>query len=347
MRKSTQSVEPDPDALELQHTRQRRPRSRRTTIGAVAVVAAIGVAAVASSVVGTLRGQNPATPIEETPTVAPEYPGQVGLIGLAPKGATPSSPSRGELVLAFTFGHTMGDHGRFSVHVYADGRLISQRLGDPSGEGDATGIIEQRLTREGVELVRSEVLSTGLFDRDTVHFVSAHGLSYGQIEVRDGDRLVRLTWGDIHPMDEPMTVPTPEQASALERLDERLEDLAWLPTSAWEDPEMGAFVPSRYAVCLETEQEVGIDAVLASLPQPAEDLLRKRDRTAENFNGLFWWCSAVTTEEARGLAQIVEDTPKASLVRNDVFGLAYAFGRRDPSTTDVRLSFEPMLPHDS
>jgi hypothetical protein len=147
-------------------------------------------------------------------------------------------------------------------------------------------------------------------------------------------------------MDEPMTVPTAEQASALERLDARLEDLAWLPTSAWEDPEMGAFVPSRYAVCLETEQEVGIDAVLASLPQPAEDLLRTRDRTADHFNGLFWWCSAVTTEEARGLAQIAEDTPSAQLVSSNVFGLVYAFGRRDPSTTDVRLSFGPMLPHD-
>jgi hypothetical protein len=342
---SAETGGPDSEPLELQHSRQRR-RSRRKTIGAFAVAAAIGVAAVASSVIGTLRGQNPATPTEETPMVAPEYPGQVGLIGLAPKGATPSSPSRGELVLGFMFGHTMGDPGRFSVHVYADGRLISQRLGDPSGEGDATGLMEQRLTPEGVDLVRSEVLSTGLFDRDTVHFVSAHGLYFGQIEVRDGDRLVRLTWGDIRPLDEPMTVPTAEQASAVERLDARLEDLAWLPTSAWEDPEVSAFVPSRYAVCLETQQEVGIDAVLTSLPRPAEDLLRKRDRTAEHFNGYFWWCSAVTTEEARGLAQIAEDARNAELVSSDVFGLVYAFGRRDPGTTDVRLSFDPMLPHD-
>jgi hypothetical protein len=32
-----------------------------------------------------------------------------GIVGLAPVGATPSTPERGELVLEFTFGHTMGD----------------------------------------------------------------------------------------------------------------------------------------------------------------------------------------------------------------------------------------------
>ncbi|CAN5193447.1 hypothetical protein BH20ACT24_BH20ACT24_10220 [soil metagenome] len=107
------------------------------------------------------------------------------------------------------FGHTLGDPGRFNVNVYADGRLIWQRLGDSRGDGNpnTTGLIEQRLTLEGVELVRSEVLSTGLFDHD-LHFMSAHGLLSGDVRVLSGDRLVRVTWGDIGPDDAAMTLPT-------------------------------------------------------------------------------------------------------------------------------------------
>jgi Tol biopolymer transport system component len=70
MSTSTQNVKPDPGALEPQHRRERR-WSAGKTVGAVAVVAAIGLAAVASSILGALGGQNPTTPAGEIPTVAP------------------------------------------------------------------------------------------------------------------------------------------------------------------------------------------------------------------------------------------------------------------------------------
>jgi Tol biopolymer transport system component len=69
MSTSTQKAKPeDPGAPEQ---RRERRRSKGKTIGAFAVVAAIGLAAVASSVVGALRGQNATTPAGQTPTVAP------------------------------------------------------------------------------------------------------------------------------------------------------------------------------------------------------------------------------------------------------------------------------------
>ena len=334
------------DGLEgLRRRRDRRRRNERIIAGVVGM--AVFAAAVLVVTSGAPSDRRP-TPGGTSPTVAPRYPGQVGLVGLAPKGATPSSPSTGEFVLEFTFGHTGGDHGRFGGHLYADGRLIWHRNGDPSGKGDPTGLIEQRLTPEGVELVLSEVFSTGLFDHGTRHFAGAHGLYGGQIEVRDGDRLVRLTWGDIRPFDEPMTVPTVEQASALERLDARLADLAWLPARAWEDPEIRAFVPSRYMVCIETDVEVGLDGALASLPRPAEDLVRTWDWTADQFiQGYFLWCSPETTVEARALARSVEDARNFELVSRDVFGLVYELVQRDPLAMDVGVGFEPMLPHDA
>jgi hypothetical protein len=106
----------------------------------------------------------------------------VGLLGLSPDRASPSTPERGQLALGLTFGHTGGDPGRYSLHLYEDGRVIWQRLSDPP-----TGLIEQRLTPEGVELVLAEVLSTGLFDRDR-EWAGAPGLHYGEIQVRAADR---------------------------------------------------------------------------------------------------------------------------------------------------------------
>jgi Tol biopolymer transport system component len=70
MSMSTRKAEPaDPSALERQHKRQRR-WSMGKTVGALAVVAAIGLASVASSIFGALGRQNATTPAAERPSVA-------------------------------------------------------------------------------------------------------------------------------------------------------------------------------------------------------------------------------------------------------------------------------------
>ena len=65
------------------------------------------------------------------------YPEQVGASVLPPEGASPSAPERGKLVA-----------GKEDIYVYTDGRMIWGRVGLPVW-------LEQRLTSEGVELVRS------------------------------------------------------------------------------------------------------------------------------------------------------------------------------------------------
>jgi hypothetical protein len=71
MSRSRQKTKPeDPGGLEQRRERQRR-RSEGKTIAAFAVTAGIGLAAVASSIVGALGGQNTTTPADRTPTVAP------------------------------------------------------------------------------------------------------------------------------------------------------------------------------------------------------------------------------------------------------------------------------------
>ncbi len=330
--------------------RDRKRRNQRITAGAVGTAVFVATVWIVTTGGSFDRTQTPATP---GPTVAPYDADRVGLVGLPPEGAMPSTPRRGELVLSFVFGHTSGDPGRFSGSVYADGRLIWQRLGGGADEyaiDHTTGFLEQRLTPEGVELVRSEVLSTGLFD-DDLNLWGTYGLYFGRIEVRNGDRLVRVTWGDMRPDNATTEVrTTPQQASALQRLDARLADPAsWLPASAWEDPEIKPYVPAGYWVCYEAQPGgVGLSRVLASLPRPAEDLLRTWDRTRQELvlpypgTSLSIWCSNVATEEARALAQILDDTGQER--HEDFFGLRYVIGQRDPGATEVSLSVGPLLP---
>jgi hypothetical protein len=278
-----------------------------------------------------------------------------GIIGLAPEDATPSSPEHGELVVGFGFGHTMSDAGRFDLNLYTDGRVIWQRLGDISrGDEyrDSTGLLEQRLTPAGVELVRDEVLSTGLNDL-TLHGNEAAGLYFGFIDVRAAKRHVRVVWGDditlldVGP-DVARQMPTPKQARALVRLDERLENLVnWLPASAWENPVERAYVPAGYSVCLAGKRGLGLARVLALLPTKAEDLLRTQENTPDHYTNLIGtfvqWCSHLTNDEARALQRVLDDAGVPG--DKDVFGLAY--GVLDiayADATDFSLGFNPLLP---
>jgi hypothetical protein len=278
-----------------------------------------------------------------------------GIVGLAPVGATPSTPKHGELVFDFAFGHSWGDHGRFTMSVYADGRMIWQRVGDYSRTDEyrnSTGLLERRLSPEGVELVKSEVLSTGLVDHD-LHLTSGKGLYFGMIDFRTGDRRVHVTWGDDvtwdgvspHVTREP---PTREQASALMRLDEQLADPAsWLPASAWEDSTTRAYVPSGYSVCYEGNKGVGRPGILALLPPAAEDLLRTQEVTPNEYTNLLGtfvlWCSRLTNEEARTLERILDGAGVRSV--KDVFGLSYgALDVHVAGETDFTLMLNPILP---
>jgi hypothetical protein len=278
-----------------------------------------------------------------------------GIIGLAPVGAAPSTPKSGELVLDFTFGHTFGDNGRFTVHVYADGRLITERLADFShadvySTDYSTGNLEQRLTPQGVELVKREVIATGLVDGDDLHLWSGQGLYFGWIDFRDGNRLDHVTWADISDHlddhDEAREMPTPEQASALIRLDARLADLAsWLPASAWEDSEVRPYVPSGYSVCFYGSQGVGLSQLLALFPSAAEEMLRLHGIRREQAPAFAYWCSDLTNEEARALARILDDAGLEGY--EDVFGLTYGVREREPvGAKEFALTFGPRSPHD-
>jgi hypothetical protein len=80
----------------------------------------------------------------------------VGFIGLAPRGATPSDPTRTELVEVFW---RPGPPYNGAAFLYADGRLIWNEY-FPAAASGSTGWLEQSLTDEGIELLQALSLQT-------------------------------------------------------------------------------------------------------------------------------------------------------------------------------------------
>jgi len=280
-----------------------------------------------------------------------------GFIGLPPEGATPSAPENGELVAGFiyrsatlkTLNAELPQLRR--VWVYADGRVIWYRGEENvalSGNPLEQGFLERRLTPEGVELFRSELLATGLFDddRDLVVRGKGNGFFLGGAEARDGDRLVRVTWVNdynvIPGTQDEVTTATADQVTALRRLDYLAADLdAWLPASAWEARKTRAYVASRYAFCS--------DSALTRLPEPVQALLDGYEFVWKASAWIQQGCAVVPTDAARAIDRALA---AAGLEAGDGPGKnvgGYRQVYRLPGVEDEALVgyvfFEPMLPH--
>jgi hypothetical protein len=272
----------------------------------------------------------------------------IGLPGLPPVGATPSTPENGELV-ASMWEHigAPGSFGNGWLYLYADGRLIWDQA-DPNPTG---GWLEQRLTPEGVELIRSEIIATGLFDPDQPPPAPNGGfpreVNGGHVQVRNGDQLVYVN-------------------RVVHELFERLAELwSWMPAGAWEDTEAKAYVPSRYAVCMHgaTVAPTGGSDHLSSLPAAARDLLAgARQLHMDELIGVdpagFAWlkgsteyCYDITTEDARSLATTLEDggidelPGRPTYDGSEVTYLLSVSLEEYNGNPGITLTVWPMLPH--
>ena len=302
----------------------RRSQRRRTQRIAAALVAIALFAVPVWFVSKDGSGQRAPTPAATGSASA--------IVGLPPEGAAPSVPEHGELVMQF--GETW---------VYADGRVIS--AAPPGSEEPPTGLIEQRLTPAGIEILRSAIVSTGLFDHDLALARAQDGHAI-DIYVRNGDRLVRVIWavrlnGSF--VGESAPLATPHQADALEQLDAFLSDPASWPASVWEDPTIKGFVPSMYSVCVRAwPHPMDLAMAMGQLPEPAQDLLRTGELTREpQVSGND--CSRVSTDDARSIAQMLDAAEIPRWVPNS--WLQWRLVTPDHPESNVVLSFGAVLPH--
>jgi hypothetical protein len=174
------------------------------------------------------------------------------------------------------------------------------------------------------------------------------------VEVRDGDRLVRLREQSEGAM------AMPEQLSARRRIDALLTDPASvLPSSAWAVREVRAYVPSHYAVCIDTAPPKDASHLLSLLPRRAADLLRAKSRTSSEADVLsnidqvpghmvvigrsVTHCSKLTTEEAREVAEALSGFDPEPRFHTVVLAYLVAEGVHDWERTAIW--FEPYFPH--
>jgi hypothetical protein len=290
-----------------------------------------------------------------------------GFIGLPPEGATPSVEQDGDIVLHYFGPGPKGTDGKRRVWVYADGRVVWLGGGDVPEAANPTssGFLEQRLTSEGVELVRSTALAAGTFSNDPPPVPPPPPCPRGVSPGTDGCAAPT----PLPDPDQPLVVPfyvdviVPEvgrlarvdRASDLDRIIEHLTDMtAWLPATAWADEAVRAYVPSRFAVCYGSwppDRPVDESRILGLLPGGAQELIRSRDALA--FHGLFGGpldgfrpvvdhCVEMPTNEAR----IVLNALETAGFERFMPGVRLAF--RLPisgSTNMVHIYFEPYLPH--
>lgn len=296
-----------------------------------------------------------------------------GFIGLPPVGATPSAPEASELRLHYLGPGPKGSHGKLRSWLYADGRLISaQDAPLPGGANSSfSGFLERRLTPEGVELLRSEALSTGHWGNEEVPPPAGPPCPKG---VKPGTVVGPATVGCIPRTtppapDEPTTVPfylfievpgvgrllRVDHARDLDRLVERLTDpVSWLPASAWAVRDVRAYVPSRFAVCYgswDADPPLSAERIVDLLPEAAGDALRGKPTTQfetlvgapGNFEPEVDTCSDLSTEEARRVVKALDapgierDPPKTRL--------SYRFEAATARRETVHVYLEPYLPH--
>jgi hypothetical protein len=124
-----------------------------------------------------------------------------------------------------------------------------------------------------------------------------------------------------------------------------------LPANAWEDAEIRAWVPSKYAICyLGPRDYIEPSRVVGLLPPPAQALLGGKETkthpdpgvpdatTQKGYARPPVECSEVTTEQARGLDEILDD---AGFEGNAEAGYRFV----GPDGDWVQIGFQPILPH--
>ena len=273
---------------------------RHLAISVLVLVGLLTSACTASSSSAIHVTNTPSTPSSSPAHVTTTE--RVNFAGFPPEGAHASEPATGNLVLSFQEAG-FRPFGEVDLNVYADGRMIWQKwtpsqqavVVPPGSKAFDTGFVMQRLTPQGIELLRSTIVSTGLFDRNlqlAPRHQSDNSSRTLQMSVLNGGRLVSVDTASLSMTLKKWPKETPAQERTLGRLKAILADAAaWLPPTAWADREIRAFVPSRYLLAYDRNAPD-----MSKLPTPVRELLLQ-------YKGLFAknGCQELTTDQAREL----------------------------------------------
>ena len=236
---------------------------RRVTRIALAIGAVAAAVLAGALLVVLLGGNEPdagaspspsasATPVAQptdTPSPTPAMSPSGSPSAMSRPSATPlaEDPEVGELALSFEPWSDIVSPYRTSL--MEDGRLVTIRIG-----AGPEALTQRRLTPEGIELLRQEILDTGLFTESGFYGPVARpgeelpgrGASGYVVEIGTDAGIVEVRWVSVEADEVDWAEPSPER-ERLDVLGERLETLeSWLPAEAWAEEEPVPYVPLRY-----------------------------------------------------------------------------------------------------
>ena len=241
------------------------------------------------------------------------------------------APAVGQLVLNVQTWSPGFDPDFVEVAVYADGRVIWMA-------DERVGYVEQRLTPEGVERLRSKAISTRLFESDGA--LGIDGVGWGNIKVRRGERSVIVAWGS-NPvnvsglgLEDRFVRASSAQAVEVTELEAYLRDpTTWgLPDDEYVQSEITPFAPSHLWVSYDRGRPNW-----SSLPSPAREVV-----TRILWPGFMDGCENISLDQAREIAQ---ELAQAGIIAPDYdvrLGLAFDVPGPPPSFVHAH----PALPHD-
>ena len=218
---------------------------------------------------------------------------------------------------------------RNELAVYADGRVIwSDERGD---------YLEQRLSPEGLERLRSRALSTGLFERDLA--LGIDGVGSGNIKVRRGDPTVIVAWNYAPEewsgpgFEDRFVRASSAQAAEVTELEAFLrEPVTWgFPVEMYVQPEITPFVPSHLWVGFDRSVPI-----LSKLPSPAREILTRALRPSNRPD-----CELISIAEAEEIAHALAGA--GILEPDDEIWRGFAF---DEPGSGSFVHIHPALPHD-
>ena len=193
------------------------------------------------------------------------------------------------------------------------------------------GYVEQRLTPHGVQILRSKLLATGLFEHN-LRLAAVRNRAWVFHRVWRGDRLVTVS--TVSRAGPSWREATPSQTRALASIENLVANPAsWLPASAWANRRIRAFVPARIMVAFDRSYPD-----ISKLPPAAGKVLVQYKLLKRHA------CQILTTGQARALVQAFV---KAGIAPSNNHGWNIAFdfaGLHLPQPSFLHL--HPALPDD-
>ena len=347
------TVEPDRGGEALIEEAKQHARRRRRRVAVTAIVASLAV--FGASVLGLGFGF-----ARSSPAGGPELP-------VAQADLVPAYPvASAELVASF-YTHWSAGAGDHWIYVYDDGRVVSH----------ARGWVQQRLTSDGLELLRAGIIASGILAPDRYTEVQEQwSTAFVQLRI---DSVLTVAWA-------PPTSAEDGAVDAFHRAIGRLIHFEnWLPAEAWAQREMTAYEPSGYAACADggrpgtsaiTDEPATFataaerDAVLAYLPEDAAAVLAAGPRfltfdaetdayiaSGSTPSSDVIGCRHLTPAQAQFVVDAlvrggwgVEDSgppPEGARVllaqreRSNPFDMSSVV----PGVGELRVAFGPILPH--